>query len=112
MRDALITPEGQRPVSFLGSNNPLPSFAAEIKYNGAGRLVGRWELVKPGEPEPEVEDPLTEGSLRGAARDPARRSHVGVRGGLRPPGRHCPQWWSGGASDARSAFTGWSARSA
>lgn len=57
------TPEGQRPVTFIGRGEPLPSFAAEVDYNGAGRLTGRWELVKPGDPEPTPEDLLPEASL-------------------------------------------------
>jgi hypothetical protein len=55
--------EGQRPFYFLGRNQELPPFAAEIRYNGAGRFKGRWEVVKPGDLEPEVEDLLTEASL-------------------------------------------------
>lgn len=57
------TPAGQRPVHFLGRNQSLPPFAAEIKYNGAGRFKGRWEVVKPGDLEPAVEDLLTEATL-------------------------------------------------
>jgi hypothetical protein len=57
------TPEGQRPYYFLGRNQALLPFAAEIKYNGAGRFKGRWELVKPGDLEPTAEDLLTEASL-------------------------------------------------
>jgi hypothetical protein len=57
------TPQGQRPVTFIGRGEPLPSFAAEVDYNGAGRLTGRWELVKPGDPEPTPEDLLPEASL-------------------------------------------------
>lgn len=57
------TPQGQRPVYFIDRNETLPSFAAEIRYNGAGRLTGRWEIVKPGDPEPASEDLLTEASL-------------------------------------------------
>jgi hypothetical protein len=57
------TPAGQRPVYFLGRNQTLPPFAAEIRYNGAGRFKGRWELVKPGDLEPTVQDLLTEASL-------------------------------------------------
>lgn len=57
------TPQGQRPVTFVGRGEPLPSFMAEVQYNGAGRLTGRWELVKPGDPEPTQDDLLTEASL-------------------------------------------------
>jgi hypothetical protein len=57
------TPQGQRAITFIGRGEPLPSFAAEVNYNGAGRLTGRWELVKPGDPEPTSEDLLPEASL-------------------------------------------------
>jgi hypothetical protein len=57
------TPQGQRPVHFLGRNQPLPPFVAEVRYNGAGRFKGRWELVKPGDLEPATEDLLTEATL-------------------------------------------------
>ena len=63
VRVAFDTPEGQRPYYFMSSDQPLPAFGAQLKYNGAGRLKGRWELVKPGDIEPTFEDLLTEASL-------------------------------------------------
>jgi hypothetical protein len=47
-------------VSFAGQTDPtqlfvlrsgerLPRFSADIQYNGAGQLKGRWELVRPGD---------------------------------------------------------------
>jgi hypothetical protein len=57
------TPQGQRPVYFIGRDEPLPPFAAEIRHTGAGRLTGRWEVVRPGDPEPAFEDLLTEATL-------------------------------------------------
>jgi hypothetical protein len=47
----------------LRSGVRLPRFAAEIQYNGSGQLKGRWELVRPGDSEPEVNDLLTEATL-------------------------------------------------
>jgi hypothetical protein len=63
VRVAFDTPEGQRPYYFMASDQPLPAFGAQLQYNGAGRLKGRWELVKPGDTEPTFEDLLTEASL-------------------------------------------------
>nr|MDQ6893880.1 hypothetical protein [Acidobacteriota bacterium] len=40
-----------------------PPFKAEISYNGTGRLVGRWEVVLPGDERPAGRDLLTEGTL-------------------------------------------------
>ena len=47
----------------LRSGERLPRFSAEIQYNGSGQLKGRWELVRPGDSEPEVNDLLTEATL-------------------------------------------------
>ncbi len=40
-----------------------PPLAAEIAYNGTGRLVGRWEVVLPGDEPPAGRDLLPEASL-------------------------------------------------
>ena len=47
----------------LRSGERLPRFSAEIQYNGSGQLKGRWELVRPGDSDPEVSDLLTEATL-------------------------------------------------
>ena len=47
----------------LRSGERLPRFSAEIQYNGSGQLKGRWELVRPGDSDPEVNDLLTEATL-------------------------------------------------
>lgn len=47
----------------LRSGERLPRFSADIQYNGSGQLKGRWELVRPGDSEPEVNDLLTEATL-------------------------------------------------
>ena len=52
-----------KPVLFVKTGEKLPRFQAEISYTGTGRLIGRWELVKPGETPPEPRDLLTEGTL-------------------------------------------------
>ncbi len=52
-----------KPVLFVKTGEKLPRFQAEITYTGTGRLIGRWELVKPGEVPPEPRDLLTEATL-------------------------------------------------
>lgn len=50
-------------LTVLRSGERLPRFSADIQYNGSGQLKGRWELVRPGDSEPEVNDLLTEATL-------------------------------------------------
>jgi len=57
------TDEGDKPVTLLSQNTVSPNTGAIINYNGSGRLKGRWEVVQPGDPEPTVNDLLTEASL-------------------------------------------------
>jgi len=52
-----------RPVTVIGRGGVVPRFGATIRYNGTGRLVGRWEVMIPGDEEPTAEDLLTEASL-------------------------------------------------
>ncbi len=52
-----------KPILFVKTGEKLPRVAAEITYTGSGRLIGRWELVKPGEAPPASRDLLTEASL-------------------------------------------------
>jgi hypothetical protein len=55
-----------------------PPIVAEIAYNGTGRLVGRWEVVLPGDDPPEARDLLPEASLPLEQRGTQRRySEVG-----------------------------------
>lgn len=51
----------------------MPPLSATITYDGTGRLVGRWEVVLPGEEPPTSEDLLTEASLPPALRGTQRR---------------------------------------
>ena len=53
----------ETPVLFLAEGALAPKLAAELTYNGTGRLKGRWEIVLPGEELPEARDLLTEASL-------------------------------------------------
>jgi hypothetical protein len=55
---------GQEPlVLFIEPGAKAPPIRANIKYTGAGRLRGRWEVVRPGDPLPESRDLLPEASL-------------------------------------------------
>jgi hypothetical protein len=55
---------GQEPlVLFIEPGGMAPPVRAEIKYTGAGRLRGRWEVVRPGDPLPGSRDLLPEASL-------------------------------------------------
>ncbi len=68
----LITPNGE-PVLFVRSGEPFPEIKAEIRYNGTGRLKGRWEIVQPGEELPQDRDLLTEATLPIEQRGTQRR---------------------------------------
>lgn len=53
----------KEPVLAVERGAVPPTLAAEIAYNGTGRLVGRWEVVLPGDEPPAGRDLLTEASL-------------------------------------------------
>lgn len=55
--------ESGQDVPAITTGSSLPRFGANIAYNGTGRLKGRWEIVRPGEPLPSDRDLLTEASL-------------------------------------------------
>ena len=82
------SPTGSDPlVLFVEPGGKIPPIRAEIKYTGAGRLKGRWEVVRPGDPMPEPRDLLTEASLpieeRGTQ---ARFTQIGRFNVFLPPG--------------------------
>jgi hypothetical protein len=56
-------------VKYGKPGERLPQIKAEIVYNGTGRLVGRWEVVLPGDEPPTERDLLTEASLPVEERD-------------------------------------------
>jgi hypothetical protein len=62
-----------KPVLLVKSDEKLPAIRTEITYTGTGRLVGRWEIVKPGEALPDDRDLLTEATLPAAERGLQRR---------------------------------------
>lgn len=60
-------------VQVVEVGDDLPPMAAEITYNGTGRLVGRWEVVSPGDEPPTPQDLLTEATLPAELRGTQRR---------------------------------------
>ncbi len=50
-------------VASVAAGSDLAPIEADIVYNGTGRLVGRWEIVRPGEEPPTSFDLLTEATL-------------------------------------------------
>lgn len=82
------TTGGSEPlVLFVEPNGKMPPVRAEVKYTGAGRLRGRWEVALPGDELPETRDLLTEASLpieeRGSQRRYTQVSRFNV---FLPPG--------------------------
>lgn len=62
-----------RTVMVARPNETLPPVKAEIAYNGTGRLMGRWEVVLPGDELPQDDDLLTGATLPVEARTLQRR---------------------------------------
>ncbi len=58
-----IETPSEKPILFINSGEKFPKISAKIKYNGTGRLKGRWEIVQPGEEAPSAKDLLTEATL-------------------------------------------------
>jgi hypothetical protein len=69
----LLWDGGNKTVPFVKSGEILPRITAEIFYTGSGRLIGRWELVKPGETAPTERDLLPEATLPVEERGTQRR---------------------------------------
>lgn len=62
-----------KPILLSREGERLPPIKADISYTGSGRLIGRWEVVMPGEDRPEVRDLLTEATLPAEQRKTQRR---------------------------------------
>ncbi|NNF38613.1 MAG: hypothetical protein HKN71_08090 [Gemmatimonadetes bacterium] len=60
-------------VLAVAAGDVPPPLQAEIRYNGTGALVGRWEVVMPGEDPPTAADLLTEATLPVELRGTQRR---------------------------------------
>lgn len=63
----------ETPVLQVGIGQRLPPLSARIQYTGTGRLVGRWEVVLPGQDPPGASDLLTEATLPQEERGTQRR---------------------------------------
>lgn len=63
LTDVRLVFEGERAVVGVPRGDSVPSFSAEIAYNGTGRLRGRWEVVLPGDQQPTSTDLLPAASL-------------------------------------------------
>jgi hypothetical protein len=73
LTDVTVAFDVETPVLFVAPGTTLPPIAADIAYNGTGRLRGRWEVVLPGEDLPAPTDLLTEASLPPDERGTQRR---------------------------------------
>ena len=63
----------ETPVLFVPPASTLPALSATIAYTGTGRLIGRWEVVRPGDELPDDSDLLTEATLPLELRGSQRR---------------------------------------
>lgn len=74
-------------VLFLQPGQKVQPVRAEIRYTGTGRLRGRWEIVRPGDPLPEARDLLSEASLPAEERGLQQRfTQIGRFNVFLPPG--------------------------
>jgi hypothetical protein len=73
LTDVRLAFEVETPVLFIAAGTVPPPVSAEITYTGTGRLVGRWEIVQPGDELPETRDRLTEATLAPDERGTQRR---------------------------------------
>jgi len=71
--DVALRFDGDPTVLAVARGGTPPALAAEIAYNGTGRLQGRWEVVLPGDPPPASRDLLTEATLPPEERSLQRR---------------------------------------
>ena len=69
----LLWDGGSKTVPFVKTGDALPAITAEVTYTGTGRLIGRWEIVKPGEALPTQRDLLPESTLPPEERGTQRR---------------------------------------
>ena len=61
--DVKVAFDVDQPVLSVRVGDVPPSLKADIQYTGTGRLVGRWEVVFPGDELPTETDLLTEATL-------------------------------------------------
>ena len=63
LTDVQLSFEGKPTVQFVQPGASPPAITAEVTYTGSGRLRGRWEVIRPGQPMPEERDLLSEAAL-------------------------------------------------
>jgi hypothetical protein len=73
LTDVQIEVDDAVPVLEVEQGASVPPLEARIAYTGTGRLVGRWEVVLPGEELPTPDDLLTEATLPRERRGTQRR---------------------------------------
>jgi hypothetical protein len=73
LTDVRLSFDTDAPVLLVAAGETPTAAKAEITYNGTGRLIGRWEIVRPGDEMPEAKDLLTEATLAPAERGTQRR---------------------------------------
>jgi hypothetical protein len=73
LTDVQVRFESDAPVGATRTGSRLPAVRADLQFNGAGRLQGRWEIVRPGETQPEPFDLVPEGTLPVERRAEQRR---------------------------------------
>jgi hypothetical protein len=73
LTDVTLAFTSETPVLFVHPGDKPPPLSAKITYTGTGQLVGRWEVVRPGEELPDNTDLLTEATLPEEERGSQRR---------------------------------------
>jgi len=63
LTDVQLSFAGKPTVQFVQPGAAPPAITAEVTYTGTGRLRGRWEVVRPGQPVPDERDLLSEAAL-------------------------------------------------
>ncbi|WP_339723829.1 hypothetical protein [uncultured Paraglaciecola sp.] len=58
-----ISEQGKPSVHLVAQGQTMPAIQTDILFNGTGRLKGRWEIVLPGDLEPNEMDLLPEANL-------------------------------------------------
>ena len=73
LTDVTLSFDVETPVLYVPLGSAAPTFHGALRYNGTGRLIGRWEIVRPGEELPDARDLLPEASLPPEDRGTQRR---------------------------------------
>lgn len=73
LTDVQVRFDTESTLLVVRPGSEAPPLYADIAYNGTGRLIGRWEIVLPGDEPPTPEDLLTEATLPVSLRGTQRR---------------------------------------